>query len=124
MPLGIEVVDLPSPLLQFGGSDEFSDPKIGLVHEGPFSLRFGSAHKEQVRLGLVGSPEIVAQARLWFERCQAPLPSGSPNQTSYPNFPGFRETFRSVLDLDSRWQIEVDPTDLTRALGLRPWERF
>ena len=51
MTITIEALDLPTPLLEFG-TGETSDPKAGLTRYGPFSLRFGVAHKTQVQVGL------------------------------------------------------------------------
>src|SRR5215207_6205834 len=112
MALKLDLVDLPPPLLQFSGDGEFTDPKAGLVAEGPFSLRFGAAHKGQVRLGMVGPSEVLARARVWFEHCQDVVPSGKGNQVMYPDFPGFRQAFRASLDLDARWRIELDGREL------------
>ena len=124
MALKIELVDLPTPYLQFGGDGEFADPKAGLLAEGPFSLRFGAAHKGQVRLGIVGPSEMLARARAWFEHCRDELPSGKENQVMYPDFPGFRQAFRATLDLDDRWKVELDRRELDKALKLKSAERF
>lgn len=124
MTLKIDLVDLPAPLLQFGGAGEFTDPKAGLMAEGPFSLRFGTAHKGQVRLGMVGPPEVLARGRAWFEHCEEGLQSGKENQTMYPDFPGFRSAFRASLDLQDRWRVELDARRLEKALKLKPQERF
>ena len=124
MPLGIEVLDLPAPRLEFGGGGEFSDPKVGLTHDGPFSLRFGSAHTDHVRLGLVGPPEALAQGVAWFTRCQQPISSGNANQVTYPDFPGFGAVFRATLELDPVWRRELDPERVERALKLSPEDRF
>jgi hypothetical protein len=124
MALKIDLIDLPAPLLQFGGSGEFTDPKAGLLAEGPFSLRFGAAHKGQVRLGMVGPPEVLARARAWFEHCQDAMPSGKENQVMYPDFPGFQGAFRASLDLQARWRVELDGRELEKALKGKPPERF
>ncbi len=124
MSLKIEVWDLPEPLLEFGESRVFSDPRIGLVEEGPFSLRFGVAHQRQVRLGLVGPASVIGAARFWFERCQRPIPSSADNPIMYPDYPGFEAAFHASLDLDSRWLVEIDPIELERSLALNERERF
>ncbi len=124
MPLALDVRTLPPPLLEFGGTGEFTDPKQGLAREGPFSLRFGAAHQTQVRLGLVGPRQMLGLARRWFDRCQGPIAAGQDNRAMYPDFPGFRQTFRSSLDLAARWQVELDEEELGRALALPPRERF
>lgn len=124
MTLTIEMIEVPPPILEFGGAGEFTDPKAGLEAVGPFSLRFGSAHKDRVRLGLVGSADTLAQGTAWFKRFRTPLASGKPNKAMYPDFMGFDHTFRTTLDLDRRWQVEIDSLALERSLALRPRERF
>ena len=53
------VLELPTPL-EFGDSAAtFSDPRRGLAAAGPFSLRFGRAHKAQIRLGLIGPSQML-----------------------------------------------------------------
>jgi hypothetical protein len=130
MPLKVDVWDLPQPVLEFGLNGEASDPKVGLAQYGPFSLRFGAAHKSQVRLGLVGPRQMLDQAQEWFERCQLPLLSGNDNKILHPDFPGFQQTFHSSLTLDDRWLMDLDAhidpggLNLTEALELPPLERF
>lgn len=126
MAISIEVKELPPPLLEFGGPGEFTDQKEGLTQAGPFDLRFGGAHRSQVRLGLVGPPALIAQAVKWFERCQKPIVSTMSNLTQYPFFPGFKDTFKSSLTLGKRWVVEFDEKkqELEKALGLKPRERF
>jgi hypothetical protein len=126
MTIAIEVKELPAPLLEFGGPGEFTDQKEGLTQAGPFDLRFGGAHRTQVRIGLVGPSEMIWQASAWFERCQKPIVSPMDNHAQYPFYPGFKETFKATLDLDSRWVAEFDDNanELGRALELKPRERF
>ena len=125
MALKINITDLPPPILEFGGSGGFTDPKVGLVKEGPFSLRFGPAHKSQVRLGLIGPREIVDQARAWFRKCKKAIASNKVNQEMYPSFPGFQDAFRASLDLDPRrWQVILDDHEIRDILKSSPRERF
>jgi len=124
MTLPIEVWDLSLPFLEFGESGHFTDPKVGLHQAGPYSLRFGTAHKTQVRLGLVGPRDMLELAIDWFNRCQEPISSNNVKQVTYPGFPGFQQTFRASLDLAPRWQVELDVLELQCALKLKPVERF
>lgn len=126
MAIEIEVRELPQPLLEFGGPGEFTDQKVGLTQAGPFDLRFGGAHRSQVRIALVGPTSMVEQAINWYERCQKPIVSRMDNQAQYPFFPGFDETFKSTLILENRWIIEFDEErqELEKALELKPKERF
>jgi hypothetical protein len=126
MSINIEVKELPSPLLEFGGPGEFTDQKEGLAQAGPFDLRFGGAHRSQVRIGVVGPPFMVAEAVEWFDRCQNPIVSPMDNQAQYPFFPGFKDTFKASLNLEKRWVVEFSEKkqELEKALGLKPRERF
>lgn len=129
MAINIEIGELPSPLLEFGGPGEFTDQKLGLAQAGPFDLRFGGAHKSQIRIGLVGPASMLEKAHKWYERCQNPILSVIANvekMAQYPFFPGFKETFRTSLILNHRWVVEFDEKgqELEKALELKPKERF
>jgi len=124
MTLTIDVLHLDEPVLEFGPSGEHIDPKVGLRESGPLSLRFGPAHREHVRVGLVGPRAALDRARRWFERCQGYIASGSANQTLHPDFPSFQVAFRATLDLSELWEWEIWPRNLKAALGRPPQERF
>lgn len=126
MPININVQELSQPLLEFGGAGEFTDQKEGLAQAGPFDLRFGGAHRNQVKIGIVGPPEMVAMAVKWIERCRKPIVSKMDNLAQYPMFPGFSETFKATLSFAKKWLIEFDQNkeELERALKLPPKERF
>jgi hypothetical protein len=123
MTIIIETQDLPKPLLEFGNG-EISDPKAGLTNYGPFSLRFGAAHKAQVQVGLVGPRIIVEQAQRWFSRCEKPIISHHANAAMYPSYPGFQAAFRSNLTTASIWNSILADKDIQRNLALAPVERF
>ena len=74
MTIDLSILELAPPKLQFGGASVHSDPKVGLLSAGPFDLRFGSARKDHVHVGLVGPAEQIASARQWLDRCRAELP--------------------------------------------------
>src|SRR2546426_3618250 len=108
MTVALDIWNLPAPILEFGGEGESTDPKVGLEKNGPFSLRFGEAHKRNVRLGLVGPYDMLAEAQKWFRRCLDWIPSQQDNQAMYPDYPGFEATFRSNLTIDKRWEVDLD----------------
>ncbi len=130
MTIELDIWNLPPPILEFGESGESTDPKTGLEQSGPFSLRFGEAHKKTVRLGLVGPRHMLDEAERWFRRCLDWIPSHNDNQSMYPDYPGFEPTFRSSLSIDNRWQVDLDTqvksdgVNLYDALELAPRERF
>ena len=119
MAVTIEIQDLPTPLLEFG-TGEIPDPKAGLTRYGPFSLRFGAAHKTQVQVGLVGPRTMIEQAQAWFTRCEAPIVSNHANAAMYPDYPGFQAAFRSTLVTAPNWNIELSDEDVQRNLALEP----
>ncbi len=126
MSLTIDILELDEPSLEFGLGGENIDPKVGLREAGPLSLRFGPAHREHVRVGLVGPQVMLDHARRWFARCQGYISSESNNQALHPNFPGFRQVFRASLDLSSQlWDFRIPDGEIEKALDRRtPQERF
>jgi hypothetical protein len=124
--MNIEITEIPSPLLEFGGPGEFTEPKFGLTQAGPFDLRFGAAHKSHVKLGLVGPSEMIEKALNWYRRCQGPIMSGMENVAQYPFFPGFNEVFKAKLEVSDRWVVEFENSDelIEAVLDLPPKARF
>jgi len=97
MAIDLSIVELLPPRLQFGGASVHSDPKAGLLAAGPFDLRFGSARKNHVHVGIIGPAEQVVAARTWLERCGREIPVlGEANLLRKP-FPGFPEAFHKGL---------------------------
>ena len=97
MTMELEIAELSAPRLQFGGAGAYGDPKLGLAAAGPFDLRFGSARKAQIHVGIIGTEAQVAAGRLWLERCSGEIPSpGEPTLLRRP-FPGFAEVFHASL---------------------------
>lgn len=120
----ISVLELPMPDLEFGdGAASFSDPRRGLSAAGPFSLRFGAAHKAQIRIGLVGPQSMLDAALAWYQRCEQPIGTGKPPSPMYVDFPGFERAFQSKVAIHSAWRVVVD-TDLDAALKRTRHERF
>ena len=125
MPIQIELAQLPMPPMEFGAPGTFGDPKTGLSEAGPFDLRFGAAHKTQVRVGLVGTDEMIKKGTQWLERCCNAIPSEIKGTTQYMDFPGFKSVFRAALVLNERWTVGIDATKLDIALKKRiPKRRF
>lgn len=73
MSLSLQISRLGVPELEFAGSGYFSNPRRGLIEAGPFDLRFGSAHRAQIRLAIVGTADLVELALAWFDRCRRPI---------------------------------------------------
>ncbi len=119
MAIELSIVELSPPRLQFGGASAHSDPKAGLLAAGPFDLRFGSARKDHVHVGIIGPAEQVAAARRWLERCGHEVPVlGEPNLLK-KSFPGFPEAFHKRLIAPDKSSISLSSEtndDLAHAL--------
>lgn len=127
MSIDLSIVELAAPQLQFGGASTHSDPKAGLLAAGPFDLRFGSARKEHVHIGIVGPVDQVAAARRWLDRCAGEIPTfGEPSLLKKP-FPGFEEAFHKGLVTPETSSISFSDEaggDLARALDGDAYQAF
>lgn len=124
MPIQIELAQLSPPPMEFGAPGTFNEPKTGLLEAGPFDLRFGAAHKTDVRVGIVGTTEMIKKGTQWLERCRNAVPSEIKGTTQYLDFPGFKPVFRAALVLDERWTVGIDTARLNGALKMSPRTRF
>lgn len=124
MSLRIDILNIEEPLIEFGNSGVNFNPKSGLAEFGPLSLSFGAAHQLQVRVGLVGPEEVVANARKWFSRCRSYISSGHENKMLHPDFPGFESIFRASLELSNIWESVFDTNELEDAFSQKPQDRY
>lgn len=128
MSIELSVVELPQPKLQFGSALRVSDPKVGLAIAGPYDLHFGTSRKDQLKIGIIGSQEMIDLAYLWIERCRKTVPvSGEPSIQRRP-FPGFKEAFQSEILTNDHWTVRLDG-EIRDELGValdtsEPMERF
>jgi hypothetical protein len=120
----LEITHHEEPLLEFGGGHSARSPKEGLLEGGPYDLRLGRAHRNQVRLGLVGPRQAVAAMRGFLERVETGVPAEKDNLALFPDFPGFEAVFRSALALDKAWDYTIPAARLSRALERPPREAF
>lgn len=119
----LQIARLPVPELEFGGSGYFHDPRLGLLHAGPFDMRFGAAHKTQVRVAVVGPREMHATVSTWLLRCRSEIAALTPGGNQL-NFPGFAEVFRADLVDEPSWYLALDSDQVNSALNMRPYEGF
>lgn len=120
----IDVAELRTPELEFGDNKAyFTDPREGLRSAGPFSLRFGRAHKAKIRLGLIGPRDMLNDARRWYERCAGKVLTGKPANPMYLDFPGFERVFQSVVALNGTWEAGIEK-ELRTALERSGHDRF
>jgi hypothetical protein len=109
------------PSLEFGDG-EAATPKTGLADFGPYSLRLGAGHRDQLHLGIVGTPDSIRAAKGFLARVEKGARSRSDNLALFPDFPGFAAVFRSELRIGA--ESAISATDLQDALGRRPREAF
>lgn len=106
MAIDVKITELPPSLLHFGGAGEFVNPKVGLAKAGPFDLRFGSARKDRIRVGIIGSTIELRNAKNWVDRCRNYILSGG-NQVLHPDFPGFETIYHASLETNPRWNLDL-----------------
>lgn len=77
------------PLLQFGNGKLHVDPKVGLSSFGPyFSQDLESPTITQISLGIIGPPNMIADAEEFIERCKKHI----GGEGSALDFPGFNSS--------------------------------
>lgn len=119
----LQISKLTIPELEFGGPGYFKDPRQGLMQAGPFDYRFGSAHKTQIRISVVGPKTMHATVAAWLLRCRSKISALDPNGKQL-DFPGFEEVFRSELVTDPSWYLAIDDGQINRALSMRRYGGF
>lgn len=117
MATHINISYIKEPFLEFGGGGEFTDPKEGLKHAGPFDLRFGTARRTEIRVGFVGDNETIEKAKNWLRRCQSEIPSSMSNKKQYPDFLGFKNIFHSTLEFNNLWNHVINQISIDEALN-------
>lgn len=80
---------LNEPFILFGDSQRHIDPKFGIMQFGPFSLPGQQRALSQIRVGIVGSPELVSDMQAWLEQCEKAVYNDGALPHSAPFFPGF-----------------------------------
>jgi len=123
MSLEFQLARLQESDLEFGGSGYFRDPRRGLLEAGPFDLRFGSAHRTQIRLAIVGTSEMVDLALAWFERCRKPITEpASAGEAARTPYKGFKSIFHGDLVSDANLTVRIAQSEIDRAISLPPYE--
>jgi hypothetical protein len=80
---------LDEPFILFGDSQRHIDPKFGIMQFGPFSLPGQPRALSQIRVGIVGSPDLVSDMQAWLVQCERPVYNDGAQPHSAPHFPGF-----------------------------------
>jgi hypothetical protein len=123
MNLNVQLTKLTVPELEFAGSGYFRDPRRGLIDAGPFDLRYGASHRTQLRLAIVGTPEMIDLGLNWFERCKQAIASSSESGSN-THYPGFEAIYRSELITDANFTWRLDQVALDNALAKSPFDAF
>jgi hypothetical protein len=125
MTLNLQISRVGVPPLEFAGPGDYSNPRRGLIEAGPFDLRFGSAHRSQIRLAIVGTAEVIELALAWFDRCREAIPATSPdNSQNDAPYLGFATIFRSELVTEKRATVPIEQRALDNAMSKRPFDAF
>lgn len=96
---------LQEPRLEFGTSTHI-DIRFGIMNYGPLDVG-NSLAPNDIRVGIVGTPQTVEGVSLWLERCREEIPAKVSKQPNlFPKFPGCNAdaSFRTSLVLNSRLQ--------------------
>jgi hypothetical protein len=111
------------PELEFSGGGTHVDIRHGIMRHGPLDVGEASA-PSQLRVGLVGTEQTIAEIRRWLDRCRDGIAAKDSKLSNlFPCFPGFsvESPFRSSLVFHDRWissvrQREIDAL-LAQSLG-------
>ncbi|MGW1042157.1 hypothetical protein [Streptomyces sp. NPDC002547] len=104
----------PEPLLQFADDGLHIDPKAGIARYGPRSWTASGRHPTRLRVGLIGTAELVEAARTWMSS----RAEGVRGDLNNPEFPGWMPDrgFFSSLEFDDAWNEELGQTELRQVL--------
>lgn len=116
MAIDLQISELSVPRLQFGGAGAYREPKSGLAAAGPFDLRFGSARKALIHVGIIGTETQIDAARRWLERCGSAIPAPGEPTLLRRSFPGFADAFHANLGTQDRSTITLAEDELRRVL--------
>lgn len=123
----LSLLELRPPPLQFGGAAMTSDPKTGLEIAGPFDIRFGSARKDAIHLGIIGPAALADDTCKWLERVSAGIPAIIALNALRRPFPPFSDVFRKRLVHSPHMAIHLtgQPDSLELALAcVDEFDRF
>lgn len=99
---------LQEPRLEFGTSTHI-DIRFGIMNYGPLDVGQSLAPND-IRVGIVGTPQTVEGVSRWLERCREEIPAKESKQPNlFPKFPGCNTdaSFRTSLVLNSRLQRTI-----------------
>ncbi|MES2390450.1 MAG: hypothetical protein V4555_02330 [Acidobacteriota bacterium] len=120
--MGLKMVHLPEPLLEFNYGQRMAYPRDGLFLFGPV----GSASDVPItRYGVIGTINGLKHFRAWSKKISRfiPKPPRGPrsrlNEPQHVPFPGYSEAFRSEWSVEPNYVIDdIDPAAIEHALYL------
>ncbi len=115
-PSGIDIEYLAEPFLLFADDGLHVDPKSGIDRYGPRSYRT-SLHPANVRVGIIGTAELVVAARSWIEGTAVGVRGDSKNR-SFPGFAADRGFFSS-LSFGDGWNATISQTEMSELTDIR-----
>ena len=87
----IQAIYIEEPDLIFGHKQEEKDPKLGLIHFGPYlPSDVEKNYPTHIRVGIVGNSNSITLTKKILELLGEPIKSGEWNRWLYPDYPGFR----------------------------------
>ncbi|MBK3634342.1 hypothetical protein JHN52_15645 [Streptomyces sp. MBT97] len=107
----------PEPLLHFADDGLHIDPKAGIARYGPRSWTASGRHPTRLRVGMIGTAELVEAARTWMSS----RAEGVRGDVNNPEFPGWMPDrgFFSSLEFDDAWNEELGQTELRQVLEIK-----
>jgi hypothetical protein len=81
MQMSISLDYLEEPTLQFGQYFEHQDTKMGLAEFGPFGKNKPGLHRSEIKLGFIGTREMISLAQDWIKACGQPIESPKIKRT-------------------------------------------
>jgi hypothetical protein len=101
----IQATYIEEPDLIFGQKHEEKDPKLGLMHFGPYIPSDSKkSFQTHIRVGIVGNSISITLAKKILELLDKPINSEETNRWLYPDYPGFR--------LDNKIQCGFTSSDI------------
>jgi hypothetical protein len=113
----MKIVHIPEPRLAFAHGQVLEAPKDGLFLFGPVE---GTGGREQMRLGIIGTPSGIGLARQWLKRLSGHI-AGKVNDQGQPvlwapAWPGFAECFGVSLPSQGTAELKLDADTVASAI--------
>ena len=112
------VEHIDEPQLEFAFGQSSPHPKDGLFLYGPLARK---KKTQEVRIGVVGTPEGIAHFRTWGRKLKQVVPVPPPGRTEkrdrlhLADFPGLEETFGITFDPDECSELLIPLKDIDTA---------